>query len=69
MVFRKDIEPHCGYCRHASFAGEGIVICEKKGVLPAEGHCRWFRYNPLRRTPPPPMLPDFSKYDDRDYSL
>lgn len=69
MVFRKDIEPRCGYCRHASPAGEGLVICRKKGIRPEAEHCRKFRYDPLRRMPPKPWNPDFTKYDDRDYSL
>ena len=69
MVFRKNIEPRCGYCRHSAPVEEGLVICKKKGVIPEEGHCSRFRYDPLRRTPPKPLSPDFSKYDDRDYSL
>ena len=69
MVFRKKIEPRCAYCANADSAGTGLVICWKKGVISDAGSCRSFRYNPLRRTPPRPAAADFSKYDDRDYSL
>lgn len=69
MLFRKDIVPYCGYCKHALSAEEGFVICKKKGIMAESQKCRRFRYNPLRRVPPKPALQDFTKYDDRDYSL
>ena len=69
MLFRKDIEPRCAYCKFAKNAEPGTVICRKKGIRPESEACRRFRYDPLRRVPPRPTLPDFSKYDDRDYSL
>lgn len=69
MVFRKDIEPRCSYCRYASPAEEGIMICRKKGLKPENDHCRSFRYDPLRRVPPKPAQVDFTQFDDRDYTL
>ena len=69
MLFRKDMEPHCSYCRFSTLAEPGTVICRKKGIMPENSSCKRFRYNPLRRTPPRPLQPDFTKYDDKDYSL
>ena len=69
MLFRKNIEPNCGYCKFAAGAEPGTVICKKKGIMPESGRCRKFRYNPFQRTPPKPARIDFTKYDDRDYSL
>ena len=69
MLFRKDIEPRCGYCKFAAPAEPGMVICRKRGIREESGACRRFHYNPLRRTPPRPVQLDFTKYDDRDYSL
>lgn len=69
MVFRKNMAPFCGYCRHAAAAEPGTVICRKRGIMPENGSCRRFSYDPLRRTPPKPISPNFTKYDDRDYSL
>lgn len=69
MLFRKNIEPNCGYCRFAAPADRGNVICRKRGIVSETAHCRRFRYDPLRRTPPRPLAVDFSEYDDRDYSL
>lgn len=69
MIFRKDIEPRCAYCRYASPAEPETVICRKKGICLESDKCRKFRYNPLRRVPPRPKLADFSRYDERDFSL
>ena len=69
MLFRKNIEPRCGYCRFAAIAEPGTVICRKRGIRPETEQCRKFRYDPLKRTPPKPKLVDFEKYDSRDYSL
>ena len=69
MLFRKNIEPRCAYCRHSAPAEEDTVICRKKGIVAQEFSCFRFRYDPLRRTPPKPVLTDFTKYDERDFSL
>lgn len=56
--FRKGIEPSCSYCAFGSVIGEREVACVKKGVVDAAGHCRRFRYDPLKRVPPRPTEPD-----------
>ena len=65
----KEIDPRCAYCRWAAPLEEGKLICEKKGIVAAEGHCFRFRYDPLRRVPPRPNAPDFSRFDGEDFSL
>ncbi len=52
MLFRKGIEPRCAYCAHAARVSDEEVACEKKGVVDAGGHCRRFKYDPLKRVPP-----------------
>ncbi len=69
MLFRKKIDPRCAYCKFAAPADEEYMICRRKGIVSERDHCRKFRYNPLLRVPPRPSNPDFSKYDERDYSL
>ena len=69
MIFRKHIEPKCSYCKSASSADSGMVICNHKGICAENGSCWRFSYDPLKRIPPAPRLPDFSKYDKSDYSL
>lgn len=69
MLFRKSIDPRCTYCAHSVTLDEESIICPKKGVMPATGHCRGFRYDPLKRIPPRPAAPDFSKLKDEDFTL
>ncbi len=69
MLFRKDIERSCSYCRHAGFAGESRMICTKRGIVSPLDQCRAFSYDPLRRTPRRTKAPDFAAMDARDYSL
>lgn len=44
-------------------------MCVKKGVVSAAAHCRAFRYDPLKRVPPRPNAPDFSRLRDEDFVL
>ncbi|MBP1737410.1 MAG: hypothetical protein H6Q60_1291 [Oscillospiraceae bacterium] len=69
MLFRKNMEPRCGYCQNSVMLDSETVMCTRKGVMPSEGHCRGFRYDPLKRVPPRPAAPDFSKLRDEDFTL
>lgn len=69
LLFQKKIEPRCAYCRRSATVDEKTVICLKKGIVSAAGQCRSFRYDPLRRVPPKPAAPDFSRLDNEDFTL
>lgn len=69
MLFAKKIEPRCGYCARGADLADGNVICRKKGVVAAGSSCRAFRYDPLKRTPPKPVTPDFTKLKNEDFVL
>ena len=69
MLFRKKIEKACTYCVHGTQIDQEQVLCIKKGVVPPEGKCRKFCYDPCKRVPAKPKAMDFSKYNDNDYSL
>ena len=69
MLFQKRIEPRCAYCARGTQLDEESVLCAKRGVTPAGGHCRAFRYDPLRRTPPSHVMPDFSGLKEEDFKL
>ncbi len=70
MLFRKDIEKSCSYCvRAAKTIDSDYVICSKKGIIPCNGSCRRFKYDPLKRIPQKAKTQDFSQYDDVDFSL
>lgn len=69
MLFRKKIQRRCGYCAHGTQLEDDQILCAKKGVVPAEGKCRRFLYDPCKRIPVKARALDFSKYDKEDYSL
>ena len=69
MLFAKKMEPRCAYCMRGTALNETQVICRKKGVVSSGEHCRAFRYDPLRRVPPKPILPDWDKLKEEDFRL
>ncbi|MGN1003890.1 MAG: hypothetical protein ACI4O5_03560 [Oscillospiraceae bacterium] len=69
MLFAKKIEPRCVYCKRGAALDEEQVICLKKGVVPAGGSCRAFRYDPLKRVPPKPAALELGKLRDEDFVL
>ncbi|MBQ7801803.1 MAG: hypothetical protein IJ375_05735 [Oscillospiraceae bacterium] len=69
MLFRKKIEKSCSYCVRGTELDDGQYLCAKKGIMPREGKCFRFRYDPCKRIPRKVKALDFSKYDQEDYSL
>lgn len=69
MLFKKDIEPRCAYCKRCAVLNEDQVFCSKKGVVPAAHSCRRFRYDPLKRVPPKPVQANFSHLREEDFSI
>ncbi len=68
-LFRKDIEKRCAYCAHAGRIDEDACLCAKRGFVSPGDHCRKFQYDPLKRIPVRPKAPDFSQFEDADFSL
>ena len=69
MLFEKDMDPRCAYCQRGTPLEDGRVMCVKKGIVSASGACRRFRYDPLKRVPPRPVAPDFSRLKEEDFQL
>ena len=69
MLFRKKMDRACKYCTHCTQINEDQVLCIKKGVMPLEGKCVKFQYDPCKRIPSKPKAMDFRQYEDEDYSL
>lgn len=69
MLFRKKIDRSCLYCIYGTKLDGEHVLCKKRGVVSMESACRKFRYDPFKRVPPRPKAPDFSKYEEDDFSL
>lgn len=68
-LFRKDMDPRCAYCEHGSQINEREVVCAKQGIMPVEAHCRKFRYDPLKRTPPRPAVLNTGRLEEKDFSI
>lgn len=69
MLFRKKIARACEYCRYGTRFDTDTILCIKRGVMPFDGKCRKFDYDPCKRTPPKPKALDLEKYNNEDYSL
>lgn len=69
MLFGKKIDPRCAYCKKGVALDEDLILCIRKGFVSFDGHCAFFRYDPLKRTPPRLATPDFSKLKDEDFVL
>jgi len=54
MLFWKNIEPCCAYCKYGSPVNLDRVACIKRGIVPLYGACRKFSYDPLKREPERP---------------
>lgn len=51
MIFRKNLEPACIYCRRSEPLSDENVICRRRGIVPHYGSCRKFAYDPCKRHP------------------
>lgn len=69
MLFRKKMKRACEYCAYCTKLDDNQVLCSKKGVMPFDGKCLKFKYDPCKRIPSRAKALDFGKYDEEDYSL
>ena len=51
MLYDRDIEPNCAYCRHSSTLGADEVVCVRRGIMSGTGSCGAFSYEPTKRAP------------------
>lgn len=73
MLFGKNIEPRCVYCVHKSELDDNTGLCDIRGPVNLNFHCRKFRYDPLKRIPPKNLsdseLPVYnSGFDDKEHN-
>ena len=48
----------CRFCEKAALLDSGSqVLCKYKGIVPEDGVCRKFTYDPLKRIPKAPLKP------------
>lgn len=69
MLFRKDMEPSCSYCKHGTPLTAMDVACFKQGIVPTHGACRKFSYDPLKRKPERPRKLQKTPKDDNVFQL
>lgn len=69
MLFRKKIDRSCSYCLHCTKLNDDRVLCTKCGIMPIDGACIKFTYDPCKRIPGKAKALDFAKYNHEDYSL
>lgn len=69
MLFRKDMEPRCAYCRRGQQISDREVACVKRGIVPVENSCRAFQYDPMKRVPPRPAVLETRKLKPEDFAL
>ena len=69
MLFQKNIEPRCAYCKRGVTLDEDQILCARKGVVEPSGSCRSFRYDPLKRVPQRPVVTNFSHLKKEDFML
>ena len=68
-LFRKDIEPDCSYCSRSTTLNEEELVCLKRGIVSPGNHCSAFRYDPLRRVPPRPVMLNTKAHNPKDFEL
>ena len=69
MLFRKNMDPRCAYCDKGNQINDEEVICKKRGIVPMDGCCRAFRYDPLKRMPPRPIKLNTARLSEEDFSI
>ncbi|HIR11378.1 MAG TPA: hypothetical protein IAB30_04185 [Candidatus Fimenecus excrementavium] len=62
------IAPKCEYCAYGRLSPDKeTVLCEKKGVVERDGHCRKYKYDILKREPRRPRK--LQSFSEEDFSL
>lgn len=69
MLFKRKHPRSCSYCCYSAKIDDTLMLCAKRGVVPAEKACRKFAYDPCKRIPPKQKALDFIKYTEEDFSL
>lgn len=66
-----DKKKYSAICMNCSFGrmpkDKESVLCEKKGIVDAQGKCRHYKYDPLRRKPERAVLN--TDYKEEDFKL
>jgi len=69
MLFNRNIEPSCIYCRFSRTMGNGEYVCSKRGIMSSSGYCSTFKYEPTKREPQPLQRYKASNLSEEEFSL
>ena len=69
MLFDRNIEPCCMYCRYAAALGYNEVACVRRGIMDVAGSCGSFRYEPTKRVPVPAPSVDATGLTEEDFAI
>jgi len=69
MLFNRNIEPSCAYCRFSMGLGSGEFVCSKRGIVAADNSCSSFKYEPTKRVPEPQPRIKVPSLDAQELSL
>jgi len=69
LLFRKNIQPSCAYCKYGISLGFGEIACSKRGIMSEEGKCTSFKYEPTKRKPEYARSPVAINISNEDMSL
>ena len=65
--FGRDVIKRCAECKHVRpISGSDIFLCNKKGPVQANGYCRKYSYDILKRSPD--VLKQ-KEYSDKDFEI
>ena len=69
MLFRKKLPKSCSYCSMGTELSDGTILCAIKGLMDPDKSCKKFNYDPTKRVPGKQKAPDFSQFDNDDFTL
>lgn len=69
MLFDRDIEPSCLYCRHGREISSVEIACTRRGIVDGTGYCGAFRYEPTKRIPKPAPKLNVAGISKEDFLL
>jgi len=69
VLFRRNIEPSCAYCKHGMSLGFDEIACSKRGIMSENGRCNAFSYEPTKRKPEYARSPVVARITEDDMSL
>ena len=69
LLFRRNIEPYCCYCKYGMTLGFNEVACSKRGIMAGDGNCGAFRYEPTKREPEFSMTAATPKVSEEDMRI